>query len=68
METMTTKLSLILLLLLTPVANGDVVVRAAEIIDPSLVSPDGDIYKSSQEDMIVNLGEKNFYGFGFDKP
>ena len=137
MEAMTTKFSLILLLLLTPVVNGDVVVRAVEITafgvfqdhgkqfergysasgpgtysleyarfidfkneipgelginfgiqyiihstpkgkpfkvtgvitypDPGLASPDGDNYKSSQEDMIVNLGEKNFYGFGFDK-
>jgi hypothetical protein len=31
MEAMTTKFSLVLLLLLTPVVNGDVVVRAVEI-------------------------------------
>jgi len=136
--TITKNFPLILLLLLTPVVNGDVVVRAVEITafgvfqdygkqfergysatgpgtysleyvrfvgfgseipgelginfgiqyiihslpkgkpfrvtgvitypDKGLVSPDGQIYKSSQEDMIVNLGEKNFYGFGFDKP
>jgi hypothetical protein len=138
MEAMKIKFSLILLLLLTPVLNGDVVVRAVEItafgvfkdygkqfergysatgpgtysleyarfVDfkseipgelgisfgiqyiihsvpkgqpfrvtgvitypgKGLVSPNGEIYKSSQEDMIVKLGEKNFYGFGFDKP
>jgi hypothetical protein len=138
MEAMTTKFSLVLLLLLTPVVNGDVVVRAVEITafgvfqeygkqfergysssgpgthsleyvrfidfkseipgelginfgiqyiihsapkgqpikvtgvitypDPGIASPDGELYKSSQEDMIVNLGEKNFYGFGFGKP
>jgi len=136
--TITKNFPLILLLLLAPVVNGDVVVRAVEITafgvfqdygkqfergysatgpgtysleyvrfvefgseipgelginfgiqyiihsvpkgkpfrvtgvitypDKGLVSPDGEIYKSSQEDMIVNLGEKNFYGFGFDKP
>jgi hypothetical protein len=138
MEAMTTKFCLILLLLLTPAVNGDVVVRAVEITafgvfqeygkqfergysasgpgtysleyvrfidfkreipgelginfgiqyiihstpkgkpfkvtgvitypEPGLASPDGELYKNSQEDMIVNLGEKNFYGFGFDKP
>jgi hypothetical protein len=28
--------------------------------EPGLASPDGELYKNSQEDMIVNLGEKNF--------
>ncbi len=33
-----------------------------------LVAPNGEVYKISKEEMVVKLGEKNFYGFGFDKP
>lgn len=33
-----------------------------------LVTPTGTVYKDSEEDMEIRLGEKNFYGFGFDKP
>ncbi|MCZ6501263.1 MAG: DUF3859 domain-containing protein [Gammaproteobacteria bacterium] len=33
-----------------------------------LISPQGDVYNRSQETMSVKLGEKNFYGFGFDRP
>ncbi len=41
----------------------------AVIIYPGegLVTPNGDVYKSSSEKMTIKLGEKNFYGFGFDK-
>ncbi len=33
-----------------------------------LVTPTGAVYKDSEEDMEIRLGEKNFYGFGFDEP
>ena len=33
-----------------------------------LISPQGEVYNRSEETMFVKLGEKNFYGFGFDKP
>lgn len=31
-----------------------------------LITPDGHVYKQSEEPMEVNIGEKSFYGFGFD--
>ncbi len=41
----------------------------AVIIYPGegLVTPAGDVYKTSSEKMTIKLGEKNFYGFGFDE-
>ena len=33
-----------------------------------LVTPDGHVYQSSQESMEIKIGEKSFYGFGFDHP
>lgn len=32
-----------------------------------LITPEGAVYNRSEETMLVNLGEKNFYGFGFDQ-
>ena len=31
-----------------------------------LITPQGDVYKQSEESMVVKIGEKSFYGFGFD--
>jgi Domain of unknown function (DUF3859) len=36
--------------------------------EEGLTSPEGEVYNRSEETMSVNLGEKHFYGFGFDKP
>lgn len=36
--------------------------------DKGLVAPNGEVYKSSEEELVIKLGEKNFYGFAFDKP
>jgi hypothetical protein len=33
-----------------------------------LVTPEGYVYQSSQESIEIKIGEKSFYGFGFDHP
>ena len=48
----------------TPIRVTGIIIYPGE----GLISPDGEVYERSEETMFVNLGEKNFYGFGFDKP
>ncbi len=33
-----------------------------------LIAPDGTVYHQSEEPVTIRLGEKSFYGFGFDQP
>lgn len=52
------------------VPKGSAIKVTGIIVYPGegLISPGGEVYDRSEETMLIKLGEKNFYGFGFDKP
>ena len=50
--------------------KGELIEVTGIIVYPGegMISPEGEVYNRSEETMSVKLGEKNFYGFGFDRP